>query len=217
MTVGASGRLPKLYIVQMLCGQKKRDPQNHSSRTKPIEEYRQLLARFQLSIFPAATLSFAILGLAQNNRARLKQIERNPRGYQLELLVRIMHRLLNKQKRAFSAWPAISPRAEFLIGGLMCALAAFAVSALAAGHSWQVWIPLCFSAVLLLTALIFGTPAGLLGSVLAALVFTLFLFSPTGKISIADQTARTNLGWMMLTGVAFSFLFGPPSSGLPNR
>lgn len=99
----------------------------------------------------------------------------------------------------------------------MCALAAFGVSALAAGHSWQVWIPLCFSVVLLLTALIFGTRAGLLGSVLAALVFAVFLFSPIGKISVADQTARTNLGWMTLTGIAFSFLFGSPRSGLPHR
>jgi K+-sensing histidine kinase KdpD len=111
----------------------------------------------------------------------------------------------------------IPPEAEFLVGGLVCALAALAASALAAGHSWQAWIPLLFSAILFLTALIFGAKAGLLGSVLAAVVFAMFLFSPIGKISVADQTARTNLGWMILTGIAFSFLFAPPRSRFPHR
>lgn len=99
----------------------------------------------------------------------------------------------------------------------MCALAALAASAVSAGHSWQVWIPLFFSAVLVLTALIFGARAGLLGSILAALVFAVFLFSPRGKIDVVDPTARMNLGWMVLLGVAFSFLFAPSRARLPHR
>lgn len=104
-----------------------------------------------------------------------------------------------------------------MIGGLGCALAALAVGALAAGHAWQVWIPLYFSAVLFLTALVFGTRAGLLGTVLAALVFAIFLFSPLAKINVANDTARTNLGWMTLTGIAFSFLFAPQRSREHHR
>lgn len=83
---------------------------------------------------------------------------------------------------------------------------------IAAGHSWQVWIPLIFSAVLFLVALLFGVRAGLLGTFLSALVFAVFLLSPIGKINVADQAARTNLGWMILTGIAFSFLFAPSGS-----
>jgi K+-sensing histidine kinase KdpD len=128
-----------------------------------------------------------------------------------------MHRLMNSQKRALPGWVVIPRKAEFLVGGLVCALAALAASALAAGHSWQVWMPLLFSAVLFFTAVIFGARAGLLGSLLAALIFAMFLFSPTGKISVANDTARTNLGWMLLTGIAFSFLFAPPRPRFPHR
>ncbi|HLW54765.1 MAG TPA: DUF4118 domain-containing protein [Candidatus Angelobacter sp.] len=123
-----------------------------------------------------------------------------------------MHRLISNKRTL--TWPAIPSAAEPLVGGLGCALAALAVSAVAAGHGWEVWIPLFFSVVLLVNALFFGTRAGLMGSVLAALVFAIFLFSPIGKIDVADQTARTNLGWMTLTGIAFSFLFAPPRSRL---
>lgn len=106
----------------------------------------------------------------------------------------------------------ISRAAESWIGGLTSGLAALGVTAVATGHSWQVWVPLMFSAVLFLVALVFGVRAGLLGTVLAALVFAVFLFSPIGRINVANQQARTNLGWMMLTGIAFSFLFAPSGS-----
>lgn len=128
-----------------------------------------------------------------------------------------MHRLTRSEKRTLIDCPTIWPKAEFVVGGLFCTIAALLATAVAAGHPWSVWIPLFFSAVLFLTALLFGSRAGLLGSVLAALVFALFLFSPTGKLSVADQTARTNLGWMTLTGIAFSFLFAPPRSRFPHR
>lgn len=96
-------------------------------------------------------------------------------------------------------------------------LAALAATAIAAGHSWQVWVPLIFSAVLFLVALLFGVRAGLLGTFLAALVFAVFLFNPIGRINVADQAARTNLGWMMLIGIAFSFLFAPSGSRFRHR
>jgi K+-sensing histidine kinase KdpD len=73
-----------------------------------------------------------------------------------------------------------------------------------------------FTSVLFLTALAFGSRAGLLGSVLAALVFAVFLFSPTGRIDVANDTARMNLGWMTLTGIAFSLLFAPADSRMPR-
>jgi K+-sensing histidine kinase KdpD len=72
--------------------------------------------------------------------------------------------------------------------------------------------PLIFTAVLLVTAAIFGARAGILGTVLAALVFAGFLFGPLGSIQVANDSARANLGWMLLIGIGFSFLFAPPSS-----
>ena len=128
-----------------------------------------------------------------------------------------MRHLANTEKRASLAWPQhISPVAISLMGGFTCALAALGVSALASGRSWEAWTPLVFSSALFVTALAFGSRAGLLGSVLSALVFAVFLFSPNGKIGMANETARMNLGWMTLTGIAFSLLFAPADSRMPR-
>lgn len=117
-------------------------------------------------------------------------------------------------KRSVST--VISPTIMSLAGGGICALAALPAAALAVGRSWQGWMPLAFTAVLFLTALLFGSRAGLLGSVLAALIFSLFLFGPTGRVAVADSAARMNVGWMTLTGIAFSLLFAPPRSVFPS-
>jgi K+-sensing histidine kinase KdpD len=99
------------------------------------------------------------------------------------------------------------------VGGLVCGIAAIGVSAAAQGHSWKNMVPLIFTAILLIIAALFGARAGILGTVLAALVFAAFLFDPRGSISMANESARSNLGWMLLIGIAFSFLFAPPGSG----
>jgi K+-sensing histidine kinase KdpD len=106
------------------------------------------------------------------------------------------------------------PLIDAAIGGLVCALAAVGFSAAADGHVWKNMVPLIFTAVLLLTAAMLGSRAGILGTVLAALIFASFLFGPTGSIQVANESARANLGWMMLIGIGFSFLFAPPSSGI---
>jgi K+-sensing histidine kinase KdpD len=104
-----------------------------------------------------------------------------------------------------------------LAGVGICAGAAVAASAVASGHPWQVWVPLVFSAVLLLIALFFGVRAGIAGTLLAALVFAVFLFSPLGSIHVTNGVARSNLGWMLLIGLAFSLLFAPPTSRFRRR
>jgi K+-sensing histidine kinase KdpD len=108
-------------------------------------------------------------------------------------------------------------RARPMIGGLICGVAALGVSGIASGHSWQTDVPLGFSVVLLAVAFVFGTRAGIVGSLLAAVVFASFLFSPVRSMHVASQAARSNLGWMLLIGVSFSLLFAPPSSGLDRR
>jgi K+-sensing histidine kinase KdpD len=108
-------------------------------------------------------------------------------------------------------------RSASFVGAAFGALAAGAASMLAAGHSWQVWVPLAFCVVLLVIALLFGARAGVLGTLLAAVVFTLFLFHPLGSLRVADGPARANLGWMLLIGLTFSFLFAPPTAGFRRR
>jgi K+-sensing histidine kinase KdpD len=106
---------------------------------------------------------------------------------------------------------------DSLIGALLSAIAAVGISAVAAGHKWVVAVPLVFTAILLLISSIYGTRAGVIGTVLAAVIFAFFLFNPVGSFSIGNQTAKANLGWMLLLGISFSFLFAPPSGGLHRQ
>ena len=109
-------------------------------------------------------------------------------------------------------WAA--PLMDAALGGVLGGIAAVVACAVAGGHSWKNMVPLVFTVVLLVVAAVFGSRAGILGTVLATLVFAAFLFAPTGSISVASEPARDNLGWMLLIGIAFSFLFAPPTSGL---
>ncbi len=101
-----------------------------------------------------------------------------------------------------------------LTGGLLCGIAALGASAVAGGHPWKTVVPLVFSAVLLAVALVFGARAGILGTLIATLVFAAVLFAPVGSIHVANGAARSNLGWMLLIGISFSLLFAPPTSRL---
>ncbi len=83
-------------------------------------------------------------------------------------------------------------------------------AAFASSHSWRAEVPLVFTIVLLLVALIFGAWAGVVGTVLSALVFATHLVQPVwDSFRIANDAARSNLGWMLMIGIAFSFLFAP--------
>jgi K+-sensing histidine kinase KdpD len=105
------------------------------------------------------------------------------------------------------------PLMDAAIGGILCGLAAMGATAAAGGHSWKNLVPLIFTSILLVIAVLFGARAGIFGTILAGLVFAAFLFSPTGSVSVANEAARSNLGWMLLIGIGFSFLFAPPGRG----
>jgi K+-sensing histidine kinase KdpD len=105
------------------------------------------------------------------------------------------------------------PLMDAAIGALVCSVAAMGAIAAAEGHAWKNMVPLVFAAILMIIAALFGAKAGILSTVLAALFFATFLFGPTGSITIANESARSNLGWMLLIGIGFSFLFAPTSSG----
>ncbi len=104
-----------------------------------------------------------------------------------------------------------------LAGGVLCFMAAIVTAVFASGHAWQVVVPLLFTVVLLVVALLFGTRAGVIGTLLAALVFATHLFNPLGSIRIESSAARSNIGWMLMIGIAFSFLFAPHKSSLKRE
>jgi len=142
----------------------------------------------KLSIFPTATLASDILSSCM----KLSDVIENTESSRLRKLRRL----------------------DFMIGGLFCAVAALGACFLAAGHPWQASVPLVFSVVVLLTAMRFGARAGIAGTLLAAVIFAVFLFKPLGSLQVAGETARANLIWMLLIGIVLSFLFAPPTSGV---
>ncbi len=72
-------------------------------------------------------------------------------------------------------------------------------------------VPLAFVAVIVTLALRYGTAVGVFGSVAAALIFALLLFEPLHKFQVQSAAARANIGWMLLAGIALSYLLaGPP-------
>ncbi len=101
---------------------------------------------------------------------------------------------------------------DSLVGALLSAVAAFVASKVAVGHKWEVFVPLVFVVVLLAISAVFGARAGVLGTIMAALIFATLLFPPTGKLQVGSDTARANLAWMLLLGISFSFLFAPSHS-----
>ncbi|MGC2696235.1 MAG: DUF4118 domain-containing protein [Candidatus Angelobacter sp.] len=103
---------------------------------------------------------------------------------------------------------------DMALGGVLCVIAAAGASVLSQGHSWKNQVPLVFTVVLLLIAGFFGARAGILGTVMATLVFAGLLFGPMESMRVANEGARSNLGWMLLIGIAFSLLFAPPTSGI---
>ena len=109
------------------------------------------------------------------------------------------------------------PGSGTLVGSFLCFVAAFLATIFAHGRAWQVDVPLPFTAVLLVVALLFGVRAGVIGTLLSALVFATHLFIPLGSIRIECITARSNLGWMLMVGIAFSFLFAPQKSSLKRE
>jgi K+-sensing histidine kinase KdpD len=73
------------------------------------------------------------------------------------------------------------------------------------------FLPLAFVVVLVLLSREFGVSVSLMGSLTATIIFALFLFPPLGSARVESENARMNLGWMVLSAVAVSYLLYPKS------
>ena len=108
---------------------------------------------------------------------------------------------------------------EFLIIALRTvigvALSAAAAILLAMSASYnpstKALIPWVFILILIALSARFGPMVSLIGSVIGVIVFARMVYSPIGKIGIADETAKASLGWMALISVVVAYLLFPPS------
>jgi K+-sensing histidine kinase KdpD len=72
-------------------------------------------------------------------------------------------------------------------------------------------VPIVFIVLIAVLAAYFGVAAGILGTILAALIFADWLYAPFGSLAVQNAGARAEIGWLLLGGVSLSFLLAPES------
>ena len=94
------------------------------------------------------------------------------------------------------------------MGAGACAIAASLATPFFNDTSVRTLVPFIFLAVIVFIAIRFGSIAGMLGTIAAALIFSIFLFKPIPSPFVEDPAARSHLIWMVLIGVILSDLLG---------
>jgi|SRR5215469_4170554 len=97
---------------------------------------------------------------------------------------------------------------EHAWGTLTCVVAAGALAFVFRGSKVEHFLPLLFIAAIGVVADRFGSAAGILGTVGAAIIFAEFLFPPTLSLRVSDSLQRNNLLWMVVIGTIISELLG---------
>ncbi len=94
------------------------------------------------------------------------------------------------------------------VGAGCCAIAAAGLSPVISQTPFTSFAPLFFLVIIFLVAVRFGNYAGMIGTILAALIFELFLFEPRFSLMINDAASRNHLIWMIVIGLVTSDLLG---------
>ncbi len=105
--------------------------------------------------------------------------------------------------------PVLKLTARMVWGVLLSSVLAVVASYAFAGWHHRLLVPVGFVVVLVLVSLIFGTMAGVLGSICSAFIFAYLLCPPLRSVSIESQAARQSLSWMVLGGIAIPYLLLP--------
>jgi len=96
------------------------------------------------------------------------------------------------------------------IAGLaLCAMAAATTAITFDQTPWRGMVPLVFLIVILALAILCGTAAGIVGTLISALIFAYWLYPPIGNLAVQNAGARSSLAWMLLGGLVISYLLAP--------
>jgi K+-sensing histidine kinase KdpD len=104
-----------------------------------------------------------------------------------------------------------------VIGLAPCGVVAAFSTALFRTSPHKTAVPILSLALVLIVALLFGSLAGILGTLFSAIVFALFLFDPLGSMAVHDPAQKDSLMWMLMGGITLSVLFGRSSSANPSE
>src|SRR5437868_14057772 len=95
------------------------------------------------------------------------------------------------------------------IGTLLCTSAAVLLAALFASSTVRLALPLICLAIVLAAPALFGATAGIFSSIVSALALAYFVFSPVHSPQVTDDTARNDLGGLLLAGLCLILLVSP--------
>lgn len=98
-----------------------------------------------------------------------------------------------------------------VIAVTLCGVSAWGLSMIDWDKSSRTLVPFAFLVLVLLLGALYGRMVGILGSIVAVLVFAHSLFAPVGSLRVTEEGARSALAWMLLAGVALSYLLLPSS------
>ncbi|PSH04795.1 MAG: hypothetical protein CXZ00_05345 [Acidobacteria bacterium] len=99
------------------------------------------------------------------------------------------------------------------VGIAVSALCAIVFALVFSRTNWKLAAPFLFVVVLVLLASHFGAMVSVVGSILAAVIFSSMLFSPIHSMQVRDESERATLAWMILLSVSVSYLLFPSQSG----
>ncbi len=100
-------------------------------------------------------------------------------------------------------------RSQDVYGALLCAAAAGILASILRTTSLRTAVIFPFLLVVILVALRFGAPAAIIGTTLAAAIFSRFMLPPLGSFLIEDVSAKERLLWFVVAGVTLGYLFAP--------
>ena len=92
-----------------------------------------------------------------------------------------------------------------IVGFLVCTSLAALSTWYFYGDSRRTAVPLFFVVVVAATAAFWGYRAAIAGMLSASALFAFLLFPPLGSWSVASESARRNLSWMLLFGLISAF------------
>ena len=95
---------------------------------------------------------------------------------------------------------------KWFLASLICGVAAALLSWFFKSSASRALVPLVCLVFIVIVAIRYGARSGIIGSILATIVFCFALFPPLGALRVDDQAERANVVWMLLGGVSLSYL-----------
>jgi K+-sensing histidine kinase KdpD len=94
------------------------------------------------------------------------------------------------------------------VGFTVCGVAASLIALLFWNSRFYILATVIFTLVVVAVAMHFGRAVGILGTLLGAAIFALWLYPPVGSLHVNSQQARGSLNALLLGGLVLSYLLG---------